>query len=1506
MNQLIKWIFIVSLFCFSSEGLAYWSCAWPHKTAVTVQEITGNTLSDYQVKLFVTGVNLDAAYSWTSDGFDFRVIDSDDETVMNYWVEDWDQLNQTATVWVLFNTLTANSSRDIYLYYGNEFADTVANVPFTFTEPGIKFHTRNTTADPDTLSEAFANFDAAPDTTPGYGCGFITDFTNVNNSSIFGAGSDFTAYSETYFEVKASEVGTWGVRYGSDFGDGGGLYVNGITLEEDWLSDLWWELDWNHADVLQGTINLTEGYHKLEVIGSEGCCDGGITVQFQKPGDSFTTYSTANIDIVSRACPVTEPTVTFGSHSTATCPSPIAQYQLDESSWSSAGDVSDAYGASGGTMLGVMSNVSNSQVCSGVVVANNSSSAVINALQTTVDVDADIGNVGSIAFWIKTKLDWNSGTNRTLFDASLDNTEGGSDKYFFLEKLSNGRLEFRFEDSNDSDYTLTESSSPNRVAGTWYHVTVTWDMPNDAYEIFVADVSVASDSISTNNTLNDLTNLHVGDNASTLYTIASGDSANASFDEVTIYNSVLSASEIRGLMAVTRSCATTTKYCASTFPDGIATISTRTIDFGFNAQLLNNPDTQLSAASIAINGGSTNFSCDSAECTTGDVDVNAVSPGTFQRPNASNDFHVGFLGSGTIGDTTNEYGDVELDFLSTLNVDGSTYSEFFIDHLDIGSFATVNLAAGTYWIRDLTVGFNSTINVIGGVARLYVNRQPSWSSSTLVNSPSTGNSGSPENLLMYFYSSISFGSSTTYTGSLYSAQNLLMNSSSSFFGLITARNVTLNSEAKVSFDEHAYTGLSDISWCEIPTATLGSIGIVAASTGINCLASAVDISIYDTDGVIISDYEDTLNLTTNVNHGDWSNDGSANGALNLGAADSGSASYGMLASDSGVASLYLSNTHPELTTINIETQGITKTANINFQTAGFVFSSVPTQISGKQSAAISLQAVETDLVTGACAPLLLSTQTVKMAIECLSPTNCGSALGSVDGANVSTNVSGTVSAYADVSLNFGSSLDSDASFNFNYDNAGSLKLWAQFELLLDNGTGSGNYISGSSNEFVVAPAGFCIEFSDTNWPCSVPGLTASCSAFKQAGDNFTVDVSAKIYDVLNNYCSVASTTNFSGDVNIAHALVAPTVASGGDAGTLSVSSATLSNGAASFTANISDMGVYTLSAGGNAYLGVTLPINASENIGRFYPKDFFIQSSTPATYSDANGSFTYTGQLEISTDGAIGYTLEPSINFVARGFSNQTLKNYLSPLATTPTVTTAALSGQLGSLGTALSVSAGFSVGVFTGPDASGEFTYTFSSNDHFSFVRDTNSLIAPFINDVSIQITALTESTDGVALNNGPVLVSGSGGWIYYGRLNIQNAYGPETASITQRWEMQYFDGTSFLLNTFDNVTPYNTADIGVISVTDVGDIGDPLLIIDSTPSVAAGAVGFFSAGLLNVVWSPTLNGHFGSYLFSVSTETWLQYDWSGSGNIDPQGTVTFGQFRGHDRVIYWKEINY
>lgn len=307
---------LVLLILFSHTSIARQSCDWPFRTSVNIKENSGSNLTDYQIQLNLNSSSFDSRYNWSSDGVDLRIYDADDSSTLEFWIENWNQASKTATVWVRFPALTGHESRNIYLYYGNTSASALANVPFTFIEPGIKFHTRNVTQDPTSYNNAISLFNNSNDTTTGYGCTFITNFTSITNGSQFGSKNNFIAYSETYFEVASGESGNWRFRYGADFGWGGGLYVDGVALEEQWDDDLWWSNNWNNnaSEVLQGSITLSEGYHKLEIIGGEPGNDGGITVQFRKPTGPWTTFSTSNIDIRSRACPVAEPTITFGAH----------------------------------------------------------------------------------------------------------------------------------------------------------------------------------------------------------------------------------------------------------------------------------------------------------------------------------------------------------------------------------------------------------------------------------------------------------------------------------------------------------------------------------------------------------------------------------------------------------------------------------------------------------------------------------------------------------------------------------------------------------------------------------------------------------------------------------------------------------------------------------------------------------------------------------------------------------------------------------------------------------------------------------------------------------------------------------------------------------------------------------------------------------------------------------------------------------------------------------------
>ncbi len=301
---------------YSSTSYAWFDCYWPYRSDVTVTEQSGTVLTDYQIELSLNASSFHASYQWSANGADIRLIDTNDSTPLDFYIESWDSAGKLATIWVKMSML-ANQTKTIYLYYGNTDASSASNGSVTFTESGIKFHTRNSTANPANKSAAFSSFNAAPDGVAGYGCSIITDFTNISNHSEYSPPiqrMNFGAYSETFFEVGAGETGSWEFRYGADFGRGGGLYVDGVALDEKWNDDLWWSYNWNNtSEILQGTVSLSAGYHTLEVIGFEGCCDGGITVQFKKPGDSFKSYSDANINVNSRKCPVTEPTIAFSN-----------------------------------------------------------------------------------------------------------------------------------------------------------------------------------------------------------------------------------------------------------------------------------------------------------------------------------------------------------------------------------------------------------------------------------------------------------------------------------------------------------------------------------------------------------------------------------------------------------------------------------------------------------------------------------------------------------------------------------------------------------------------------------------------------------------------------------------------------------------------------------------------------------------------------------------------------------------------------------------------------------------------------------------------------------------------------------------------------------------------------------------------------------------------------------------------------------------------------------------
>lgn len=88
------------------------------KQEVTVTEQSGTSLSNYQVKItFGAG---DTIFSEAaSDGSDVRFYDEDDSTLLDHYIESFNPSGESATIWVKVPSISASSTKTLYLYYGD-------------------------------------------------------------------------------------------------------------------------------------------------------------------------------------------------------------------------------------------------------------------------------------------------------------------------------------------------------------------------------------------------------------------------------------------------------------------------------------------------------------------------------------------------------------------------------------------------------------------------------------------------------------------------------------------------------------------------------------------------------------------------------------------------------------------------------------------------------------------------------------------------------------------------------------------------------------------------------------------------------------------------------------------------------------------------------------------------------------------------------------------------------------------------------------------------------------------------------------------------------------------------------------------------------------------------------------------------------------------------------------------------------------------------------------------
>jgi len=324
--KIISFLLIPLIFPFtllvSVLGAPVWNSAWMYGRSIMIDNSRSREdLRDYQVQVTLDTLSLISAGKMRPDCGDIRFIDSDGTTLLSYWIEPNTCNTHNTKIWIKIPLIPASATKTIYMYYGNPTATTTSDAGAVFTEGGTFFHTRYSTADPDSLTEALNAYSQAQDKN-GYCYMWVPDYTYVSNDydsphwsryycpSGSGSSTDVAFWVEAVFYVDTP--GVWEFRLGCDYGRGGGLYVDNVALDEKWTSDLWWDDDWNSPSVLKGSIKLDVGWHKLFTIGFEDCCEGGHTLQFKKPGGDWTAWSTSNLNIKSRKYIIPEPITSIG------------------------------------------------------------------------------------------------------------------------------------------------------------------------------------------------------------------------------------------------------------------------------------------------------------------------------------------------------------------------------------------------------------------------------------------------------------------------------------------------------------------------------------------------------------------------------------------------------------------------------------------------------------------------------------------------------------------------------------------------------------------------------------------------------------------------------------------------------------------------------------------------------------------------------------------------------------------------------------------------------------------------------------------------------------------------------------------------------------------------------------------------------------------------------------------------------------------------------------------
>jgi MSHA biogenesis protein MshQ len=1005
-------------------------------------------------------------------------------------------------------------------------------------------------------------------------------------------------------------------------------------------------------------------------------------------------------------------------------PDPVLHFQMEEFSWNGTTDEvqDDSGNGQHGTAVGGATTVGDDPAIAGS--PGTCRYSVFDGVNDYVDVpnlSSILNSTASLAFWINTTQ---VGNDTAWMAPGITGVEqsGGGDDIFWGWLDASGRIGIAVGNA----FGVGTRSTVAINNGVWRHVVLTRDEPAGTFKIYIDGTLDQSGTIATG---------VIGTAFSSVGRIedtgGSPEYFDGLLDELRIYDEVLTDSDVLIIRDSTHPCPTPAPLAYYALDEDTWGTIIDSSGNGFDASALGSAAPDPYPVTIPPGEALTG---DPGTCGAGFIPVTAGTQAiaTPVEPDAtiSNTGSIAFWYSGNSNwnDSTDR---MLFDASNNLGAGGADKHFYLVKRGGPGAGA--NNGSLRFAIEDSgDTNSTATTGQFTFAANTWVHITVTWDL--------------PNDLIQIYVNGALAATSTT------DVNGVLGNTATLYFGdqrmggiAGTAGNYTINS-ANGYFDEikifNAELSVSDIAALMTEThpctVSVHHYAISHTGTGVTCLAEQITFTGHD----ILHDPVDpgvvTVNLSTTTNRGNWS--GVVSGTGTLTNSGNGAGTYEFPGGEESVTlwfnytdipgdpevvfseSFYFNVTDGTATDLG---NGDPEDPEMTFARAGFRFYNVTdnnttilTQIAGKpsdvnpNSRTMALQAIRaSDSDPSVCTAAFPDGEdrVIDLGAECLNPDTCAGQQVIINTNPIATsddNSAAGSAAYTGVNLTFGP--NALAEIIINYPDAGQIQLHAQYDIPLEDSTPSGDFMLGSSNNFVVRPFGLAIGVIENSDGDPNPGAdTPAGNVFTRAGLDFKVSVGTFIWQAADDdgsTCDVvvdppcaagdgipdtnadlltgnAVTPNFKGTgaVDTTLTAVAPFAPNTGVLGQLldSTTDATPVIAAAAFGASIfgdgiadidtlyyTEVGSMTMQAFATDYLGTgenisgrssNLPTLNPNNgiVGRFIPDRFNVTDNNPAFVDECPGAnpFTYMSQ-------AFYYGTAPELTITALNTKGDVTQNY--------------------------------------------------------------------------------------------------------------------------------------------------------------------------------------------------------------------------------------------------------